>query len=75
MGMNGMKKVSCALAGAGLLLGGALLMPSLSGADAEARDVKNEGAGRSYRTCYLERRFIASGTPRIETNRRCVFGE
>ncbi|MBS9477933.1 hypothetical protein [Ancylobacter radicis] len=66
-----MTKLLFPLLSAGLLLGGALLLPRLTAADANAEAAETKG----YRTCFLERSFVAEGTPRLETKRRCVFEE
>lgn len=74
-----MMKYLLPVAGAVLLLCGALLLPRLTSADANADAAPPAGgqepASAGYRTCYLERSFVATGTPRFETRRRCVFDE
>lgn len=69
--------------GAVLLLGGALLLPRLTSAGASAgtgepaitAKAQIEPQPSGYRSCFQERSFVASGTPRFETRRRCVFDE
>lgn len=69
-----MKKWILPAFGALLLLGGALLLPRMPMSDsrAEAADVV-AAAQKGYRTCFSERRLASTGTPRLETTRRCVF--
>ncbi len=74
-----MMKYLVPVAGALLLLCAALLLPRLAGADASADAAPASSAvaapSGGYRTCYLERSFVAYGTPRLESRRRCVFDE
>lgn len=70
-----MKKWIPPAIGAILLLAGALLLPRMpmSDSSAEAANVETS-AQKGYRTCFVERRLISTGMPRLETTRRCVFG-
>lgn len=78
-----MTKYAFPVLGALLLLGGALLLPRLTSAGASAgtgapaitAKEQTEPQPPGYRSCYQERSFVASGTPRFETRRRCVFDE
>ncbi|MGA0562485.1 hypothetical protein ACO2RV_08550 [Ancylobacter sp. VNQ12] len=69
-----MKKWILPALGAVLLLGGALLLPRMpmSDSSAEAANVVAP-AQNGYRTCFIERRLVSTGMPRLETTRRCVF--
>jgi hypothetical protein len=71
-----MKKWILPAVGAVLVLSGALLLPRmpLSDSRAEAANVL-AAAQKGYRTCFTERRLVSTGTPRLESARRCVFDE
>ncbi|PZQ83333.1 MAG: hypothetical protein DI549_08275 [Ancylobacter novellus] len=71
-----MKKLIVTAVGALLLLGCALLVPRmpLSDSRAEAANVVT-AAPKGYRTCFTERRLVSTGTPRLESTRRCVFDD
>lgn len=71
-----MKKWILPAVGAVLLLAGALFLPRMPMADssAEAANVESS-AQKGYRTCFIERRLVSTGAPRLEATRRCVFDD
>jgi len=71
-----MQKWILPAAGAVLLLGAALLLPRMPITDstAEAANV-SAPVQKGYRTCFVEQQFVATGVPRLEARRRCVFDD
>ncbi len=63
-------------AGAVFLLGAVLLLPRMPIADSTAEAANASApAPKGYRTCFVEQHFVATGAPRLEARRRCVFDD
>ncbi|MDQ0510172.1 hypothetical protein [Ancylobacter amanitiformis] len=71
-----MSKLILTAGAAAFVLAAAMLLPQVVLSDTSAVAASADAAMRQgYRTCFMERRLVSTGQPRIEMARRCVFDE
>ncbi|MBB3770290.1 hypothetical protein FHS55_000876 [Angulomicrobium tetraedrale] len=71
-----MSKLIFPAVAATFVLAGAMLSAQFALSDTVAVAAgANAAMPQGYRTCFMERRLVSTGQPRIEMARRCVFDE